>query len=472
MSHRVKFFSSVLRMSQQEILPPSKHWDSLKRYIAEQRKKENIDYFRNLPCIKKSGFKLKLNQLRIVEHLFKHSSLLVIHRTGFGSLSAITTSQCLLNARKVNQVIVVSLKKNFKDEIINYGGDRNYKFYTYTKFAREYGNSILNEDLANTFLIIDEAHNLSSKSDPKNPIPTSRKVNSESVKQIILAAKASKKVMLLTATPVINSPSDIANLMEMLNPKPLDITSPKLFFNPIIFRKIVYDKQILDEELFNEFFSGKILIEPGFSKVDEVIKRLPMTQKFYKEYYRQQRKLRPDLIVDYFYSDLRQSCNILDGISPKITFILKKLRENKRSVVHSNFVRRGIEVLGLILKKNGIRYVTITGKMSESERKKATEAYNSGEVNVILFSNVASEIELKNTKYIFIMEPNWNLNRIEQMKARAPNFYKVYSLILEKPKRRFLGDNIESVDNILEQYTKERQKEIDAFMKELKRVSI
>jgi hypothetical protein len=192
-------------------LPISKNWSSLKKDIVEQRRKENLDYFRNLPCVKKSKPKLKIHQLRIVEYLLEHISLLVIHRTGFGTLSAcITTSQCLLNTRKIDRIIVVSgsplsLKENFKKEMTSYGlKGGNYRFYTYTKFAKEYGNTITNEDLSNTFLIIDEAHNLTT--------------NGKGTKKILLAAKSAKKILLLTAaTPVINFPGDIVNLMKMLD---------------------------------------------------------------------------------------------------------------------------------------------------------------------------------------------------------------------------------------------------------------
>ena len=61
-------------MSRQNILP-SKHWCSLKRDTAEQKRKENLDFFMNLQCIKESKSNFKSHQLHVVEHLFRNRSL-------------------------------------------------------------------------------------------------------------------------------------------------------------------------------------------------------------------------------------------------------------------------------------------------------------------------------------------------------------------------------------------------------------
>ena len=56
----------------------------------------------------------------------------------------------------------------------------------------------------------------------------------------------------------------------------------------------------------------------------------------------------------------------------------RKLKEGEKSVIFSTN-----EDMETILKKNKIKYVLVSRKQSESERKKLVEKYNSGKIGVI-----------------------------------------------------------------------------------------
>ena len=80
------------------------------------------------------------------------------------------------------------------------------------------------------------------------------------------------------------------------------------------------------------------------------------------------------------------------------------------------------------------------------------------------------------------MEPSWNKNDEDQVKARAIRFGShanvddksviVYKLYMAKPEERISGDDMESVDIILRDMGVEKQKIIDLFEGELSRLTI
>jgi hypothetical protein len=142
----------------------SRHWGSLKKEILESRKADKV-----------SGY------------LFNHRFLLVIHKSESGKiLSATETSRSLLRSGKIQNVIILSLTEDFKREMINYGITRDindYTFYTYNKFIR---SKI--DDLSDSLLIIDEAHNLS--------------ILENMDKNVVFALKTAGKVLILTGSPI------------------------------------------------------------------------------------------------------------------------------------------------------------------------------------------------------------------------------------------------------------------------------
>src|SRR5258708_25289225 len=176
-------------------------------------------------CIKRSKLKLQPHQIKLVNFLKNNRGVIAAFNVGTGkTLIAVTASQCYLDEHPDHQVIVVtpkSLVDNFKKEIKKYGAkanDRRYQFLTLRKFGKKY-----NEEKCprNAFLIIDEAHNLRNPGNKKSLISAS--INA------IKCAKRVDKVLLMTATPVVNSPLDMLNLAAMV--KGEDELTIKEFYN-------------------------------------------------------------------------------------------------------------------------------------------------------------------------------------------------------------------------------------------------
>jgi SNF2 family DNA or RNA helicase len=82
-----------------------------------------------------------------------------------------------------------------------------------------------------------------------------------------------------------------------------------------------------------------------------------------------------------------------------------------------------MKIIQSIFDKNMIDYVFISGSSSLNSRKRAVELYNSGEVKVMFISAAGAEgLDLKETRFVVVLEPHWNDERIKQVIGRALNF--------------------------------------------------
>ncbi len=168
--------------------------------------------------------------------------MLVVHGVGTGkTLTAVTASQCFLDAHPdgiVNIVTPTSLQINMKKEMMAFGlegtvsrdvngnikkitlADSRIRFYTYKGFMND-----ASKQCQNSLLIVDEAHNMRT--------PESKQANA--VRDCAILAT---KVLLLTATPVVNGPRDLLMLMSMINPDLIPIANDadaKMPMNPEYF---------------------------------------------------------------------------------------------------------------------------------------------------------------------------------------------------------------------------------------------
>ena len=182
-----------------------------------------------IPCVIASEMKLLPQQLLIVLQMMRQRSIIVVHSTGSGkTLTAVTVAECLLRNDMIDRIVVVSPKtlvQNFKNTLeYKYGAVnfKAYEFYSYETFAKKCSNGEIG-DLSETLLVFDEAHMLKTEIGPaKLPprsykfygmkLPKRKKFIGKVVPTIIEHAKESKKLLLLTATPTMNGPHDIAEI--------------------------------------------------------------------------------------------------------------------------------------------------------------------------------------------------------------------------------------------------------------------
>lgn len=451
-------------------------------------------YKQTYPCnnISKKDTKLKLksHQLSVANKMISNRGIIVYHEVGTGkTLTSIVTSRCLLLSGIVKNCIIVtptSLQENVKKEMKKYNDKIDFdKYYFYT--INGLVNAIKNKSIINpknSLIIIDEAHNL-------------RKLEGTIYTYIFNYCLKAKKILLLTATPLINYKYDIVNLISLIRGEP-PLTKQE-------FNEIEKDTKSLKKYLKNVFNIYVKTLETHFPKkiIYEVF--LPMDKEYYKLYEKVEKgeiKKIPDFKdnknIFAFYNGVRRSSNIIDNKSIKIDWVINKILENtnKKFVIYSNYIDMGMKPIMKRLNDKKINFSYITGEMKISKRKESVDDYNSGIVKILFISKSGAEgLDLKNTNYMIILEPTWNDNLLNQIIGRVVRYKShsdlqkkkqkviIYRLFLVKPKEYEnidkiidnlmleFDDNLLSIDLYLKNFSTIKQIEIDEFYETIKKLS-
>lgn len=460
-------------------------------------------YSECLECVERSALPLRPHQRKVVEFLARDRvrGLLAVHSVGSGkTLTAVVASQCFLDRHPRSKVVIVtpsSLIENFRKEIRAYGADPDdprYHYFTLSSFlADAQAGRIL--DCRGSLLIIDEAHNLRTHIVLRPS--KSKAIEGTGLKayHLLEAAKRARKVLLLTATPLINEPEEIINLMAMVDGSPPVSLSE--------FRRM---------ENYERYFRCKVSVfdptqearQAEYPRVTTHNIVLKMSPTYLTRYREVESLCRVSESVRVFYNGLRKGANALEGDrSPKIDWVMDHLRdsaEGERHVVFSHFLASGLHLLMNRLKKEGIPYAHITGDVEQHRRELAIRRYNEGLLKVLIISKAGGEgIDLKNTTSMVIMEPSWNEATHRQVIGRAVRFQShvslprakqhvaIYRLHMVKPsevpivKTAFSKLWLEnedglnsalSIDLYLRNRSRLKQIELDEFVDHLRRGSI
>ena len=120
--------------------------------------------------------------------------------------------------------------------------------------------------------------------------------------------------------------------------------------------------------------------------------------------------------------------------TPKIRRILEdvdahmKETPDAKVVIYSNLIRGGLDVVAQGLKQKGVPFGAFIGSgrslgdqtVSHATRNQAVEDYKAGKLKVLLVSGAGAEgLDLKNTTGFFSLDGHWNPERIRQAEARA-----------------------------------------------------
>ena len=418
---------------------------------------------------------LQPHQQKVVDHMENHSSLLVAHDTGTGkTLIAIACAVDFIEKNPTAFVFFVtpkSLVENMKKEFRAYTGENpkaNYNFFTHHGFGSEFSHSY--ERMKGNMILVDEAHNFRTPIPKKANKPTKAKV-------LVECCKRAEKVMLFTATPVINDPYEIANLKAML-----EQTSS-------VRRKIQLGTIHKDEDSMKAFYKNSVSTfypnkTEGYPKVEKEAVRLTMPPPYFEKYTMIEQSLLPTFHVKNpfpFYSGLRMACNGIEEKSSKVDWTIAKIMEGERIVIYSFFKTYGIYLVQKELENGGIEYREIVGDMSIKERKEAMEEYNNGTINVFFITKAGGEgLDLKTTRYIVKFEPSWSEKVEEQIEGRAIRYgshadlpeeqriVTVYDLIHIKP----VDNGMQAADIVLKELIEKKAFVVNRYMRVLKNVSI
>jgi len=191
-----------------------------------------------------------------------------------------------------------------------------------------------------------------------------------------------------------------------------------------------------------------------------------------------------NIVINSKTFDVANSKKDISEYSTKIAKLVQNIEENKENIgnvlVYSTFLEYGVEAVAKFLDIKGYRlfskednventnhrYAIFSGKQSEEEKTDILNTFNSQEnidgsiIKILMITKSGTEgLDLKNVRFIHIMEPYWNFSLIQQVIARGVR-YKSHIALEEKYR------NVQ-VYMYLSDYNKEDLNEIKTKQREL-----
>jgi superfamily II DNA or RNA helicase len=414
------------------------------------------------------NFQLLPHQCRVAQALQKQRGVIAIHSVGSGKTRvAVSSAKCFLTANPKGLIVVItpntSIKQNFEKQLIDLenlvpaipayasfkdrlfqgeskadrleelkksGLSNNKSIFVITEgFITSEASKKFKKDLSRRtyMLIVDEAHN-------------ARNTESHIYEELYKLSKGAAKILLLSATPLVNSPLDIIPLLGLINEKAFEaffyFTEPRTAGTPptIKFKAPFKPEQPLKLDYFallmrlGEFakcivsvyqIGGGDLLGYPQTKVLEQYFTMDKTQQEKYE------SIEPfvasgEEVGNMFYTATRAAgFGLLNarGENQKLEYVkalLNSMKEDKdkKIVLYSFYVKNENSLINQVkkyFKNDTAKYGEIWGDMDAEERKQAVKDYNTGVKRVLLISAAGSEgIDLKFTTDIVISEPDWN----------------------------------------------------------------
>lgn len=306
-------------------------------------------------------------------------------------------------------------------------------------------------------ILVDEAHRF------RNP-------NSAQAKNLVEAARKARQVVLLTGTPVVNDPSDFTvpyNILtgEDMTPEEFGSTyvdeAPAQPWYKRIFNGAPGEPSIINQDQLKDKLQGKVdYFAPLAPKAEinrkDVVVEMNRDQTDLNSYMMGQLPpvLRWKLKMNYpltqeevsrmtsFMTGLRQvglsTLPFMKGNkdiqrafddSPKLTTAFSNLKglldkdPKGKALIFSNFIDAGLSPYQAALDRAGIPAASFTGALSDKERKRLVDDYNTDKLKVALLGPSGTEgLSFKGTKLVQLLDPHWNTARSSQSEGRALRF--------------------------------------------------
>ena len=306
-------------------------------------------------------------------------------------------------------------------------------------------------------ILVDEAHRF------RNP-------NSAQAKNLVDAARKARQVVLLTGTPVVNDPSDFTvpyniHTGEDMSPEEFGNTNvdeaPAQPWYKRIFNGAPGEPSIINQDQLKDKLQGKVdYFAPLAPKAEinrkDVVVEMNRDQTDLNSYMMGQlpAALRWKLKMNYpltqeevsrmtsFMTGLRQvglsTLPFMKGNkdiqrafddSPKLTTAFNNLKglldkdPKGKALIFSNFIDAGLSPYQAALDRAGIPAASFTGALSDKERKRLVDDYNTDKLKVALLGPSGTEgLSFKGTKLVQLLDPHWNTARSSQSEGRALRF--------------------------------------------------
>lgn len=404
------------------------------------------------------GIQLQDHQQRVSDRISDEDPrLLLYHGLGTGkSLSAIAAAEAAkqVHGGEYGVVVPASLKPNFQKEIKKFTQGSSPEILSYTGLAR--GKNF--QEMPDT-LVMDEAQRL------KNP-------GSATTSAARRIASHAKRLLLLSGTPITNSPGDLASPVSMLRNETI---SPQEFEKQFVgYRKkfpgfipalrgaqwgeVPYVK---NEGQLRDMLQGHVDYQPGQTpegvSVNEETIKVPLSA----EQQRIQKAVRSGIPPGFLWKldqefplsreELSKLNSFMTGLrqvslstqpfradknplkafdqSSKLQEAMKRLRTTldsdprRKAIIYSNFIDAGIKPYAAALERENIPHGVFHGGIPLAARQQALNDYNAGKLRALLLGPAAAEgISTKGTSLIQLMDPYWHESRTQQARGRGLRF--------------------------------------------------
>ena len=407
---------------------------------------------------------LRKYQRRVINKMLDPSSkhrLLFVAGIGSGkTIAAILTGLRMLEQKIVDGVHIAVPKgvlAQFQSEVHRLVPRVLHEAFRLQTHQLYFMNEAINVS-KNKLLIVDEAHQFSTfiEKDKHGKIK-----NGMLAHAAIQKARHAKGILLLTATPIQNNPTELINLLCMVSGQDFET----FYRNTLEFRKIMLHqskdyirtgfksllKQSNDQLLmYAQLVAPSIMfakqLTDGYPTKHEHIVRLTMDKEYLDIYNsvekaeihkftKQLNRKKKDKLIfdpeseDAFYINLRRVVNgyTENVYSKKIELALSIINQchtkNQRVIAYSNFINGGITLMRKLLQQQKVPFLEYTGKSTKKHRQYCMDQINGGHVNVLLLSRAGAEgLDLKCIRHVILLEPHFHNERLQQVIGRAVRY--------------------------------------------------
>ena len=418
-----------------------------------------------------------------------NDKILLFHHVGAGkTLTAITISEKIINTTDFKVIVLVknnSLKDNFIQNLensnYNYRGkSKRYSFLTYADIVSKHSkNMSAKYDFSNKVIIMDEVHNITENKAYKALYE-------------ILSNSFNYKLILLTATPVYDSITEIFSLSNIINinESKFPDTYTELHNMGYIdkMRNTNINQNMIKEGLYSITERGLIALkasldgkisfsEPSLKDYPEEInmgKSLTNKKGSEKIVFCEMSKYQYDIYKKALESDtgtdrdravylnstfastlvypnnefkkssfdkyllnnntVNEIFNNLDKYSKKLKTLIENVKNSSGiCFIYSSYINKaGLDIITKLLQHNGYKrynenstndsmnYITVDDFKKYSKILSSVKNKKGDYIKIFLGSPKLSEgVSVKNVREIHILEPDWNISKITQIKGRG-----------------------------------------------------
>lgn len=383
--------------------------------------------------------------------------MLVYHGLGSGkSLSALAAAEAAKKNHGADYGIVApaSLRGNFQKEVEKFTENSEPEIMSYTGLGL--GKKFQQPPET---VIMDEAHRL------RNPGGAAALAARD-------VAYNAKRLLLLTGSPITNSPSDLANLIALIKRQPI---TPQDFEKRYVGTENVQPglinwargikpgvrAVIQNEGELRNLLRGHVDYQPSKTpegvNVNEEKVYAPLSTAQQRIQKALRTKIPPSFLwkldqefplskdelskLNSFLTGLRQNSVSTapfrsDGDplkafqqSGKLQLAFNKLRDvidsdpRKKAIIYSNHIGAGLDPYAAALAKHNIPYGVFHGGIPMKARQQALRDYNAGKLRALLIGPAGAEgLSTKGTNLIQLLDPHWHESRSQQARGRGLRF--------------------------------------------------